>query len=53
MQIAYPDRVIVVPVIDRGPFANDADWDLTQAAARQLGMTGTSRIGAMPLAPDR
>jgi rare lipoprotein A len=53
VQIALRDRVIVVPVIDRGPFANGADWDLTQAAAQQLGMTGTSRIGAMPLGPDR
>jgi rare lipoprotein A len=53
VQIALGDRVIVVPVIDRGPFANGADWDLTQAAAQQLGMTGTSRIGAMPLGPDR
>jgi hypothetical protein len=53
VQIAYRDRVIVVPVIDRGPFANDADWDLTQAAAQQLGMAGTTRIGAMPLGPDR
>jgi rare lipoprotein A len=53
VQITLGDRVIVVPVIDRGPFANGADWDLTQAAAQQLGMTGTSRIGAMPLGPDR
>ena len=53
VQIAYQDRTITVPVIDRGPFANDADWDLTQAAAQRLGMTGTSRIGAIPLAPDR
>jgi hypothetical protein len=51
VQIIYRGRAIVVPVIDRGPFANDADWDLTQAAARQLGMTATSRIGAMPLSP--
>jgi rare lipoprotein A len=53
VQIALGDRVIVVPVIDRGPFANGADWDLTQAAAQQLGMTGTSRIGAMTLGPER
>ena len=53
VQIAYRDRLMVVPVIDRGPFANGANWDLTQAAAQQLGMTGTSRIGAMPLGPDR
>jgi hypothetical protein len=49
VQIAYRDRVVVVPVIDRGPFANGADWDLTQAAAAQLGMTETNRIGAMVL----
>ena len=52
VQIAFRERAIVVPVIDRGPFANDADWDLTQAAAQQLGMSGTSRIGAMPLSPE-
>jgi rare lipoprotein A (peptidoglycan hydrolase) len=51
VQIAFHGRAIVVPVIDRGPFANGADWDLTQAAAQQLGMTETSRIGAMPLSP--
>jgi hypothetical protein len=51
VQIRYAGRSIVVPVIDRGPFANNADWDLTQAAAEQLGMAGTSHIGAMPLAP--
>jgi rare lipoprotein A len=49
VQIAFRNRVVVVPVIDRGPFANGADWDLTQAAAAQLGMTETNRIGAMPL----
>jgi rare lipoprotein A (peptidoglycan hydrolase) len=53
VRLAFRGRQVVVPVIDRGPFANDADWDLTQAAAQQLGMTGTSRIGAMPLAPER
>ena len=51
VQFAFRGRTIVVPVIDRGPYANGADWDLTQAAATQLGMTGTSRIGAMPLTP--
>jgi rare lipoprotein A (peptidoglycan hydrolase) len=53
VQIAYKRRTIVVPVIDRGPYANNADWDLTQAAAGELGMSGTSRIGAMPLSPPR
>ena len=27
-----------VPVIDRGPYANDADWDLTMATGRALGI---------------
>jgi hypothetical protein len=49
--IAYKGRSIIVPVIDRGPFANNADWDLTQAAAEQVGMTATSRIGFIPLTP--
>jgi rare lipoprotein A len=37
-------RGLVVPVIDRGPYANGAQWDLTSEAAHQIGMTDTSRI---------
>jgi hypothetical protein len=33
-------------VIDRGPYANGADWDLTAEAARALGIEDTVRIGA-------
>jgi hypothetical protein len=51
VQIFFRGRSIVVSVIDRGPYANGADWDLTQASAQALGMTATSRIGAMPLSP--
>ena len=32
--IYYGGHTIVVPVIDRGPYANGADWDLTEATAR-------------------
>jgi rare lipoprotein A (peptidoglycan hydrolase) len=39
----------VAEVIDRGPYANGASYDLTQATARRIGMTGTSTIGALPL----
>ena len=46
--ILYHGRSIVVPVIDRGPYANGADWDLTVATAHKLGMDGTARIGAAP-----
>jgi rare lipoprotein A len=49
VQIYYQGRSIVVPVIDRGPFANHASWDLTQATAQALGMLGTETVGAIPL----
>jgi rare lipoprotein A len=47
VQIYYRGRTIVVPVIDRGPYANNASWDLTQATAEALGITGTETIGAI------
>jgi rare lipoprotein A (peptidoglycan hydrolase) len=47
--IYYQGRTLVVPVIDRGPYANGADWDLTSATARKLGMTGTATIDAVSL----
>jgi rare lipoprotein A (peptidoglycan hydrolase) len=42
---------MVVPVIDRGPYANHADWDLTAAAAKALGTysAGVATIGAVSL----
>ncbi len=50
--IYYEGRTLTVPVIDRGPYANHASWDLTMATARALGITGTAEIGAVPL-PSR
>jgi rare lipoprotein A len=50
--VSYRGHSIVVPVVDRGPFARNAQWDLTGAAAKRLGMTMTSRIGALPLVPS-
>jgi rare lipoprotein A len=49
VQVAYRGHTMVAPVVDRGPFARHAQWDLTAAAAKQIGMTVTSRIGAAPL----
>jgi hypothetical protein len=49
--VLYRGRMMTVPVIDRGPYANNADWDLTMAAGKVLGVTGTSRIGAVSLPP--
>lgn len=46
VSIYFRGRTIVVPVIDRGPYANHADWDLTQATARALHMNGTEHVGA-------
>ena len=42
--IYYRGRITTVPVIDRGPFARRASWDLTQATARDLGISRTSRV---------
>ena len=47
--IYYGGHTMVVPVIDRGPYANGADWDLTEATGRALGIAGTARIGAVSL----
>ncbi len=47
--IDYQGRVVIVPVIDRGPYANHADWDLTMATAKLIGATGTETIGAVSL----
>jgi rare lipoprotein A (peptidoglycan hydrolase) len=45
--LLYKGRTITVPVVDRGPFTNGASYDLSSATAQALGMTQTSRIGAV------
>jgi rare lipoprotein A len=45
----YRGRTMIVPVIDRGPYANGADWDLTEATDKALGIAGTATIGAVSL----
>lgn len=54
VQVYYRGSVMTVPVIDRGPYAHHANWDLTMAAGWALGMTGTGVIGAaaLPSAPS-
>ena len=47
VEVAYRGRSLVVPVVDRGPYARGKTWDLTSAAAEQLGFTETARIGAL------
>jgi hypothetical protein len=45
--VFYRGREITVPVIDRGPFANGARWDLTMATAKALGIKETATIGTL------
>jgi rare lipoprotein A (peptidoglycan hydrolase) len=47
--IYYHGRTMIVPVIDRGPYANHADWDLTEATAKAMRIDGTATIGAVSL----
>ena len=42
-------RSLVVPVIDRGPYADGVTYDLTRATAARLGVMHTARIGAAVL----
>src|SRR5262249_48455292 len=46
--IFYGGKSMTVPVIDRGPFANGARYDLTSGVAQALGMTQTTAVGAPP-----
>jgi peptidoglycan lytic transglycosylase len=45
----FQGRTVTVPVVDRGPFANHAHWDLTEATAHALAMTDTETIGAVSI----
>ncbi len=47
--IYYGGKTITVPVIDRGPYANHADWDLTEATSKALNFPGLATIGAVSL----
>ncbi len=47
VEVNYDGRTLIVPVVDRGPYANGADWDLTSATAAALGMTETETIGTI------
>lgn len=47
--LRYRGRTVVVPVVDRGPFARGVEYDLTYATAKRLGMTQTSRVRAATL----
>ena len=44
VKVAYRNRTVTMPVLDRGPYSHIADWDLTAGAARALGVADTVRI---------
>jgi rare lipoprotein A len=50
VDLLYHGQTLTVPVVDRGPFANGAKWDLTEATSTALGITGTETIGAASVA---
>jgi rare lipoprotein A (peptidoglycan hydrolase) len=54
VKVTYRGHALVVPVLDRGPYANHADWDLTAGAAQALDIVDTVRIGTrvVGLAPN-
>jgi rare lipoprotein A (peptidoglycan hydrolase) len=49
VSVYYEGRSMIVPVIDRGPYAHGANWDLTVATGRALGIDTTAKIGAVSL----
>jgi len=54
VSVFYRGRTMRVPVVDRGPYGgNGASWDITAAAAQQLGFTGSDRIGVLAPGPGR
>jgi hypothetical protein len=44
--IRYGDRAITVPVVDRGPYVDGRDYDLTEATKNYLGFEGVDRVWA-------
>jgi rare lipoprotein A len=57
VKVSYRGQRLTLPVVDRGPYGNGADWDLTAAAAQALGIEDTVHIatavvGAVPNTPS-
>jgi rare lipoprotein A len=44
VKFVYRGRQLVTTVIDRGPYSNGIDWDLTNGARRALGFEGSGTI---------
>ena len=46
--LRYRGRTVVVPVIDRGPYAGNREYDLTAATKQRLGFGSTGTVWASP-----
>jgi rare lipoprotein A (RlpA)-like double-psi beta-barrel protein len=44
VKFVYGGQTVVTRVIDRGPYANGVDWDLTNGARRILDFEGAAKI---------
>ena len=44
--LRYDGHTVRVPVIDRGPYVEGREFDLTEATKQALGFGGTGRSGA-------
>jgi rare lipoprotein A len=53
IEFLHRGRTLVAPVVDRGPYVDGITWDLTAAAAQQLGFSGSGTIGALRLSEAR
>ena len=49
VSISYNGQTLTLPVIDRGPYANNATLDLTSAAAAEFGLKQTSTVEMLAL----
>jgi rare lipoprotein A (peptidoglycan hydrolase) len=47
VEFLYRGRTLRAPVVDRGPYANGATWDLTTAASRALRFNGKDHVGSI------
>jgi hypothetical protein len=47
VEFYFRGRTVRAPVIDRGPYANGASWDLTTAAAQALRFDGLASVGSL------
>ncbi|MHB1469476.1 MAG: septal ring lytic transglycosylase RlpA family protein, partial [Solirubrobacteraceae bacterium] len=44
--LRYDGRTVTVPVIDRGPYVEGREFDLTEATKRALGFEGVAQVWA-------